>query len=103
MLVGRVTIKTFKENDRFIGLQAKLTDENHVFNLSSCICNRFLSTFIDFASNLLVVGACVLAVYGRDNSTPIGAGKASLSLSTAISVSSILYINNNFGLFVQIT
>ena len=68
-------------------------DENHVYNLASFIANRFLGVCIDFADNLLVVAACAFAVYGRDNNSGLGAGKAALSLSYAISVSlsEILY------------
>ena len=86
--LGRTTIHAFQVADRFIEDQAKLMDENHVYNLASFISYRILGVFMDLANNLLVVAACVFAVYGRDtsNDTGFGAVKASLSLAVAIQV-----------------
>ena len=86
MCTGRVTIQAYGEESRFIDDQARLMDENNVYNLASFVANRFLGVFIDLATNLLVVAACAFAVDGRDNNTGLGAGKAALSLSYAISV-----------------
>ena len=86
MRTGRVTIQAYGEESRFIADQALLMDENNVYNLASFVANRFLGVFIDLATNLLVVAACAFAVDGRDNNTGLGAGKAALSLSYAISV-----------------
>ena len=83
---GRVTIRAFQASERFITEQAHLMDENHVYNLASFIANRFLGVFIDFANNILVVAACAFAVYAHGNATPLGPGRAALSLAYAIQV-----------------
>ena len=61
-------------------------DENHVYNFASFISYRFLGVCIDFVDNILVMAACAFSVYGRDNESALGAGKAALSLSYAIQV-----------------
>ena len=85
-LLGQATIRAFQATERFIAEQARLMDENHVYNLASFIANRFLGVCIDLANNVLVVAACAFAVYGHDNPTPLGAGRAALSLAYAIQV-----------------
>ena len=90
-LSGRTTIHAFQVEERFIEDQAKLLDENHVYNLASFVTYRILGMFIDFANNLLVVAACAFAVYGRDNNTGLGPGKAAMSLSFAIQVIHLVY------------
>ena len=85
-VLGRTTIHAFQVVDRFIEDQSKLMDENHVYNYASFVSYRILGVFSDFAFNLLVVAACVFSVYGRDNNTGLGSGKAALSLSVAIQV-----------------
>lgn len=57
-----------------------------MYNLASFISYRLLGIFMDFANTILVVAACAFAVYGRDNDTGLGPGKAALSLSYAIQV-----------------
>ena len=85
-----MTIKAYGEESRFIDDQARIMDENNVYSLASFVANRFFGVFIDLATSLLIVAACVFAVDGRDNNTGLGAGKAALSLSYAISVRDLL-------------
>ena len=72
--------------NRFIETQAKLTDENHVFNLSSQIANRFLGFYSDLAGNILILAAAIFSVYGRGENDFGSAGLVGLALSYVINV-----------------
>lgn len=82
---GRTTIRAFGASERFAREQARLTDENHVYNLAALVSARFLSYCVDLVCNLFVTAAVIFVVVGRD-AAELTAGRAGVAIAYAITV-----------------
>lgn len=84
---GRAVIAAYGQSARFFALQEQLTDDFLVCSWATLAANRFLGLTVDAISYVVVAGAAVFSVYGRDNGTPLGPAAASLALIYAMQVS----------------
>jgi ATP-binding cassette subfamily C (CFTR/MRP) protein 1 len=86
-LTGVSTIRAFKEQEKFVGVNEQHIDRSSMFFFPVNIADRWLSLRLDLIKSLLILFASLFAVLARDYIDP---SMAALSITYALNVTLIM-------------
>ncbi|XP_075450089.1 multidrug resistance-associated protein 1-like isoform X3 [Ascaphus truei] len=86
-LLGAPTIRAFGHQERFIGQNKDVVNENLVCYYNNVISNRWLAVRLEFLGNLMVFFAALFAVQAGDR---MDSGTVGLSITYALSITQTL-------------
>ncbi|XP_073473151.1 multidrug resistance-associated protein 1-like isoform X1 [Aquarana catesbeiana] len=86
-LSGASTIRAYGHQERFIGQNKDVVNENLVCYYNNVISNRWLAVRLEFLGNLMVFFAALFAIQGSDKMT---SGTVGLSITYALNITQTL-------------